>query len=158
MDESSEPPHGDGTRVDVVRYPAGGVKAVPAGKGAAIVRSQNEVQPGSVLRDRVVQGAGAVAVAFAALSTTLALGYSVLVLRSVLLGMLVAVVVAAMVALGFGVVVAVRWTRAGDAELFDEGVTLRDAREQWDATPVAEVASSGDRQREREHASEGSVR
>jgi hypothetical protein len=46
-----------------------------------------------------------------------------------------------------------------DASLLDSDVTVRDAREQWEATPVSELESPSpderNRGREREHAFEG---
>lgn len=154
MEAASEGPRGDDARVDVVQYPSGGVKAVPAGKGADIVRSRNRDRPRSVLRDRVVAGSGAVAAALVALFSIVTFGYSVLVLRNIFAGVLSAMVVAALAAVGLGVVVAVRWAQAGDAELLDEHVTLGDAREQWAAMPVSAVAPAEAPDREREHAFE----
>lgn len=159
MDDTPDGSHADDARVDVVQYASGVVKAVPAGKGAAIVRSQNRGRPASLLRDRVVVGAGAVAAAVTGLFFVVALAYSLLVLRAVLLGLLAAAAVAAVAALGVAGVAAARWATGGDATLLDESVALRDAREQWGAEPVSAVAQSDERhesgqRNEREHAYE----
>lgn len=127
-------------RVDVVLYPSGEVKAVPAGKGAAIVRSYSERNDGTATGRRVL----------AWLLVTLVVAYSLLVVRNLLAGILAATVVYAAMRL-------LPAFTGTDADLLDGDVTVRDAREQWDATPVSEVTAPGesDRRREVDHAFEG---
>lgn len=123
-------------RVDVVLYPSGAVKAVPAGKGADVVRSYHERNQGTGIGRRVL----------AWLLVALVVAYSLLVARTLLLGVLAATVVYAAVRL------LPRFAGA-DADLLDGNVALRDAREQWDATPVSAVAGGPARGR-RERAAE----
>lgn len=131
-------------RVDVVMYPSGDVKAVPAGKGGEIVRSFRERTSSSGSARRL----------FAWALVLFVVVYSLLIVRNLLLGIVAAGVVYAVVLLLPGLT-------GSDASLLDSGVTLRAAREQWEATPVAELESprpdEGDRRREREHAFEGDV-
>lgn len=133
----------DDTRVDVVMYPSGEVKAVPAGKGTAIVHSYEErKREWSLARRLLLWGIVAVVVA-----------YSVLIVRNLLMGLFAA----ALVSVAFHV--GIRFARNG-AELLDDDVTLRDAREQWEAMPVPQVAPDERERparytrREREHAYE----
>lgn len=154
-DTRAEGPAAD-ERVDVVQYPSGAVKAVPAGKGRAIARSQRRRRPGSLLGDRTVLVAGGLAALVAGGLSVLVLAYSVLLLRNLLLGFLSVVLLwgaAGVLVLG---VTAVRWLQLGDAGLLEEDVTVRDAREQWEATPVAAVAEDpGVGEHRPEHAVEG---
>ena len=115
-------------RVDVVQYPSGEVKAVPAGKGWAIVQAhgqeaneQNRLR--AVLMWTII---------------VIVLAYSVLIAENLLFGVL-----------GAGIIY-VAFQRVdrmdeSDATLLETNARLRDAREQWNATPVSEVreASSG---------------
>ena len=132
----------DDVRVDVVMYPSGEVKAVPAGKGADVVRSYHERgREESALRRAVPL-----------VVIALILAYSLLIVRSVLLGLITAVLV----------YVADRLLRLlplltdSDAAVLDSDISLRDAREQWDAAAVEALASPGERERRdaREHAFE----
>lgn len=129
-------------RVDVVMDRSGDVKAVPAGKGGEIVRSYHD-------RGRSPSPARRV---LAWLLVAFVLAYSVLIVRDLLLGIITAAVV-------FGVIRLLPHLTGSDASLLDSDVTLRDAREQWGATPVSAVESGRegerDRRGEREHAFEG---
>jgi hypothetical protein len=132
----------DEVHVDVVQYPDGEVKAVPAGTGADVVRSyEAREQSQNYLRKALFAGI-----------SVLILAYSVLVVRNLLLGVLTALLVYA-----GGALTAPR--RGADAALLDDGVTLRTAREQWEATPVSALTAEGAdrRERERDHAVEGEV-
>jgi hypothetical protein len=157
MNDSRRRSHAAERRVDVVSYPGGQVKAVPAGKGPDIVRSQNRGRSGSVLEDGAVQVAVAVAVVGGGLLTAAVLAISALMLGILPVGLLGALGIVAVAALAVAGVVVLRLGGRGNAELLDEAVTLRDAREQWDATPVSAVAESseGASRRARAHATEG---
>jgi hypothetical protein len=137
MSEQDDPPAD--ARVDVVLYPDGEVWAVPAGKGGDVVRSFRE-------RDGGISTEGHV---LAILAVVAVLAYSLLITRTLLLGVLAAAVV-------YGVARLVPVLSGSDAELLDADVALRDARQQWDADPVAEVGGSrgGGGERVREHAFE----
>lgn len=123
-------------RVDVVMYPSGEVKAVPAGKGGEIVRSYRERDAAPGIAARVLTW----------LVVVVVLAYSLLIVRNFLLGLLAAalVYVAARV---------VPRLTGSDAALLDAGLSLQDAREQWDATPVSAVEVDTRRGR-RDHATE----
>jgi hypothetical protein len=132
----------DDVHVDVVLYPSGEVKAVPAGKGADVVRSYHARERSrSYLRKALFAGI-----------SVLVLVYSVLVVRNLLTGLLAA-------ALVYGGGELLYRLRGSDAALLDDGVTLRTAREQWEATPVSALAEDGTgrRERERDHAVEGDL-
>jgi hypothetical protein len=132
----------DEVHVDVVLYPSGEVKAVPAGKGADVVRSyEAREQSQSYLRKALFAGI-----------SILVLAYSVLVVRNLLIGLLTAVLI-----YGGGMLLA--QVRGSDAALLDDGVTMQTAREQWEATPVSALTGDGTdrRERERDHAVEGEV-
>lgn len=137
----SEP--SDDRRVDVVLYPSGTVKAVPAGKGADIVRSYHDRRGEHRPLRRVLL----------AVVSLLVLAYSLLVVRNLLLGL-------GVVGVLWGAFWLVPRLLDSDARLLDADVALRDAREQWDAEPVSELASTegapGARgsERAREHAFE----
>lgn len=126
-------------RVDVVQYPSGEVKAVPAGRGADVVQSFEDRGQGTGRLRGILVGAIALVV----------LGYSVVVVRNVLLGLLAVLLV---VGLGLGMP---QFTR-GDAELLDDDVSLHHAREQWAAEPEAALTGRAGR-RERDHAVEGDL-
>lgn len=146
-------------RVDVVLYPSGEVKAVPAGKGSEIARSQNRGRSGSVLEDELVLLTGVAAVFGGGILAVGAFVLSTFLLGTFVVGLVVALVVGILAVAAVGGVAL--WRRGGEtsAELLDEAVTLRDAREQWDAAAVSAVAPPTERDREhtraREHASEG---
>lgn len=129
-----------GTQVDVVMYPSGEVKAVPAGKGDDIVRSYRErKRKMSTVRRMLLWVIVAVIVA-----------YSILIVRAALMGILAA----GIVFVAFYLVPQLRT----DADLLDADLTLRDAREQWDAEPVSSLSDgreqSAAERHEREHAFE----
>jgi hypothetical protein len=140
------------------------VKALPAGEGPGVARSQRKRTPRTLLRDRVVLAAAGLAVVGAGGLSLLAVAYSLLVARALLLGFLVAVLVWGIAVAGTAVVAGVRWFQVGGGELLAEDVSLRDAREQWAATPVsavnagAEEVTGGGERPEREHAAEGTAR
>jgi hypothetical protein len=153
----------DDVRVDVVQYPGGAVKAVPAGKGGDVARSQQKRTPRTLLRDRVVLAAAGLAVVGAGGLSLFVLAYSLLVVRALLLGLVAVMLLWGVAVAGTAAVAGVRWFQVGGGELLDEGVPLRDAREQWEATPVSAVATGSDGaaggagRPEREHAAEGTT-
>lgn len=137
MSETEAPPAD--ARADVVLYRDGEVWAVPAGKGGDVVRPFRERDGGISTEGHVLAILAAVAIP----------AYSVLVVTNVLVGILAAATV-------YGVARLVPLVTGSDAELLDADVSLRDAHQQWDADPVAEVggSSGGERERVREHAFE----
>lgn len=139
MREGRDPPPMTGPRVDVVQYPSGVVKAVPAGKGREIVESQRRSQPSSLLRDRVLLAAILVAILGAGFLAAVVMAYSVLISATLLLGLLLTLLVFAGAGILVAVVAGVRYAQRGDARLLDEGIPLEDAREQWNAEPVSAV-------------------
>lgn len=132
------------TLVDVVTYPSGEVKAVPAAKGGEIVRSSHERERSKGRSRRVLVW----------LVVAVVLTYSLLIVRNVLIGAIAASLIYAVAHLH------PRLTDS-DASLLDSDITIRAAREQWGAAPVSDLESAQrdvrDRRREREHAFEGDV-